>query len=162
MRFGYRSEGKDTEEVFAHTRGNGFGAEVKRRILLGTFALSSGYYDAYYGRAQRVRAAIRKEIETTFEKIDVLLTPTTPTVAFPLGEKVDDPVAMYSNDILTVTANLAGIPALSLPCGRSNEGLPIGLQLMAPRFGEEKLFRVANAYENETAPPISWPSEPSA
>jgi aspartyl-tRNA(Asn)/glutamyl-tRNA(Gln) amidotransferase subunit A len=135
---------------------------VKRRILLGTFALSSGYYDAYYGRAQRVRAAIRKEIETAFEKIDVLLTPTTPTVAFPLGDKVDDPLAMYMNDILTVTANLAGIPALSLPCGRSNEGLPIGLQLMAPRFGEDALFRVAGAYENETAPPFAWPSEPVA
>ena len=162
MRFGFRSDGQDTDEVFARTRGDGFGAEVKRRILLGTYALSSGYYDAYYGRAQRVRAAIRKEIEDTFQTIDVLLTPTTPTVAFPLGDKVDDPVAMYMNDILTVTANLAGIPALSLPCGRSNEGLPIGLQLMAPRFGEEKLFRVAAAYENETAPPLSWPSEPAA
>jgi aspartyl-tRNA(Asn)/glutamyl-tRNA(Gln) amidotransferase subunit A len=162
MRFGHRSEGTDSEEVFAHTRGEGFGAEVKRRILLGTFALSSGYYDAYYGRAQKVRAAIRKEMETSFQDFDVLLTPTTPTVAFALGDKVDDPLSMYMNDILTVTANLAGIPAISLPCGRSNEGLPIGLQLMAPRFGEEKLFRVAAAYENETAPPHTWPSEPAA
>jgi len=162
MRYGFRADGADSEQVFAHTRGEGFGAEVKRRILLGTFALSSGYYDAYYGRAQKVRAAIRQEIETTFEKVDVLLTPTTPTVAFPLGDKVDDPLEMYMNDVLTVTANLAGIPAISLPCGRSNEGLPIGLQLMAPRFGEDKLFRVAGAYENETAPPFAWPSEPTA
>ncbi|MHC4939560.1 MAG: Asp-tRNA(Asn)/Glu-tRNA(Gln) amidotransferase subunit GatA [Planctomycetota bacterium] len=162
MRYGHRGEGTDTEEVFAHTRGEGFGAEVKRRILLGTFALSSGYYDAYYGQAQRVRAAIRHELENSFQDFDVLLTPTTPTVAFALGDKVDDPLEMYMNDILTVTANLAGTPAISLPCGRSKDGLPIGLQLMAPRFGESKLLRVASAYENETAPPLAWPSEPAA
>jgi len=162
MRYGYRADGADSEEVFARTRGDGFGAEVKRRILLGTFALSSGYHDEYYGRAQKVRAAIRKQIEEAFEKVDLLLTPTTPTVAFPLGEKIDDPLSMYMNDVLTVTANLAGIPALSLPCGRSKEGLPIGLQLMAPRFEEAKLLRVAQAYESETAPPFAWPSEPAA
>jgi len=160
MRYGERSA--ETDNVFASTRGEYFGTEVKRRILLGTFSLSSGYYDAYYGRAQKVRAAIRQEIETAFQDIDILLTPTTPTVAFPLGEKVDDPLAMYMNDILTVSANLAGTPAISLPCGRAGNGMPIGLQLMAPRFGEEKLLRVARAYENEAAPPYPWPPEPEA
>ncbi|MEM8886155.1 MAG: Asp-tRNA(Asn)/Glu-tRNA(Gln) amidotransferase subunit GatA, partial [Planctomycetota bacterium] len=161
MRFGQRADGEDTGEVFSNTRGDGFGAEVKRRILLGTFALSSGYYDAYYGRAQKVRAAIRHEVETAFEDFDLLLTPTTPTVAFPLGEKVDDPLAMYMNDVLTVTANLAGIPAISLPCGRGTDSMPIGLQLMGPRFGEDKLFKAARAYENEAAPPYPWPAEPT-
>ena len=160
MRFGERADGADSYEVFAGTRGEGFGKEVKRRILLGTFALSSGYYDAYYGRAQKVRAAIRHEMESAFEEVDVMLAPTTPTVAFRLGDKVDDPLAMYMNDTLTVAANLAGSPAISLPCGRNAEGMPIGLQLMAPRFGEAKLMRVARAYENEAAPPFPWPAEP--
>jgi len=160
MRYGERNA--EAENVFAATRGEFFGTEVKRRILLGTFALSSGYYDAYYGRAQKVRAAIRHEMEKAFEDVDVLLTPTTPSVAFPLGEKVDDPLAMYMNDILTVMANLAGTPAISLPCGRAEDGLPIGLQLTAARFGEDKLFRVAAAYENEAAPHYQWPPEPDA
>ncbi len=162
MRFGERGEGENCEQVFANTRGEGFGAEVKRRILLGTFALSSGYYDAYYGRAQKVRAAIRAELEATFRDVDLLLTPTTPSVAFELGAKIDDPLAMYMNDILTVAANLAGIPAISLPCGRSREGMPIGLQLMAPRFGEEDLFLVARAYESETSTPYLWPADPES
>jgi len=161
MRYGERAAA-EAENSFAATRGEFFGTEVKRRILLGTFSLSSGYYDAYYGRAQKVRAAIRHELETAFEDVDILLTPTTPTVAFPLGEKIDDPLAMYMNDILTVSANLAGTPAISLPCGRAADGMPIGLQLMAPRFGEDKLFRVARAYENEAAPPFPWPPEPEA
>ena len=160
MRYGERDEGETSEEVFAATRGEGFGAEVKRRILLGTFALSSGYYDEYYGRAQKVRAAIRHELETAFEEVDVMLAPTTPTVAFRLGDKIDDPLAMYMNDILTVAANLAGSPAISLPCGRGADGMPIGLQLMAPRFGEAKMMRVARAYENEAAPPFPWPADP--
>ncbi|MHC4953853.1 MAG: Asp-tRNA(Asn)/Glu-tRNA(Gln) amidotransferase subunit GatA [Planctomycetota bacterium] len=162
MRYGERVEGDDSEAVFAATRGDGFGTEVKRRILLGTFALSSGYYEAYYGRAQKVRAAIRHEMETVFEDVDILLTPTTPTVAFPIGEKIDDPLAMYMNDILTVTANLTGTPAISLPCGRGADDMPIGLQLMAPRFAEESLFHVASAYENEAAPPFPWPPEPNS
>jgi len=161
VRFTRRDEGESVTELYVATRGAGFGPEVKRRVLLGTFALSSGYYEAYYGKAQRVRAAMRVEFEQVAEQVDVLLAPTTPTVAFRLGEKSQDPLAMYMNDVLTVTANLCGIPAISLPCGRSSEGLPIGLQLMAPRFGEEALFRVARAYETEANRKFAFPPEPA-
>ena len=160
VRYGLRAPGDDVRAMFKATRGEGFGAEVKRRILLGTFALSSGYHDAYYGRAQKVRVAMRHELEQTFQNVDVLLTPMTPTVAFKLGDKVDDPLAMYLNDVYSVTANLCGIPAISLPCGRSSKGLPIGLQLMAPRFGESVLFRVARSYEATCGVEPFWPTEP--
>jgi aspartyl-tRNA(Asn)/glutamyl-tRNA(Gln) amidotransferase subunit A len=156
VRYGLRGEGASVEEMFSETRGEGFGREVKRRILLGTFALSSGYYEAYYGRAQKVRAAMRHEMEACFEEVDLLATATTPTAAFALGEKTEDPVAMYLSDVLTVTANLCGVPALSLPCGRTAEGLPVGLHLTAPRFGEARLFGAARAAE-ALLPPYSWP-----
>jgi aspartyl-tRNA(Asn)/glutamyl-tRNA(Gln) amidotransferase subunit A len=159
VRYGLRGEGTTVEEMFALTRGEGFGPEVKRRILLGTFALSSGYYEAYYGRAQKVRAAMRHEMEECFKKVDLLATATTPTAAFALGEKADDPLAMYLSDVLTVTANLCGVPALSLPCGRTAAGLPAGLQLTAPRFGESNLFRAARAAE-ALLPAFAWPPEP--
>jgi aspartyl-tRNA(Asn)/glutamyl-tRNA(Gln) amidotransferase subunit A len=136
-------------------------ATVKRRIILGTFALSSGYYDAYYGRAQRVRATMRAELERSFESVDLMLTPTTPTPAFRIGDKTEDPLAMYLNDVLTVTANLCGNPALSMPCGRSGDGLPIGLQLMAPRFGEVALLGAARACEEAIGNPFAWPPEGS-
>jgi aspartyl-tRNA(Asn)/glutamyl-tRNA(Gln) amidotransferase subunit A len=162
VRYGARSESNSVDGMFAATRGAGFGREVKRRILLGTFALSSGYYEAYYGRAQKVRAAMRAELEAVFREVDLLLTPTTPTPAFRLGEKIEDPLAMYLSDVLTVTANLCGVPALSLPCGRSGDGLPIGLQLMAPRFGEARLLGAARAYEALAPHAAGWPPEPMA
>jgi len=162
VRYGLRGNAADVRGMFEETRGEGFGAEVKRRILLGTFALSSGYYDAYYGQAQKVRAALRLELDKIFETVDVLLTPTTPSVAFKLGEKLDDPLAMYLNDVYAVTANLTGVTAISLPCGRSNNGLPIGLQLMAPRFQEARLLSVARAYEAESKQGHQWPSDPTA
>ena len=164
VRYGLRAddETSSVDEMLASTRGEGFGREVKRRILLGTFSLSSGYYDAYYGRAQRVRAAMRREMDEVFERVDLLLTPTTPTAAFGLGEKLEDPLAMYLSDVLTVSANLCGVPALSMPCGRTPDGLPIGLQLMAPRFGEETLFRAARAYESLAQAGSIWPPERAA
>jgi len=162
VRYGLRADGESLEAMFARSRGRGFGAEVKRRILLGTFALSSGYYDAYYGKAQKVRAKMRLEMEAVFGRVEVLLTPTSPTVAFPLGEKTGDPLAMYLNDVYAVTANLCGVPAISLPCGRSREGLPVGLQLLAGRFREDALFRVARAYERASGHAHAWPAEPGA
>ncbi|MBE3589631.1 MAG: Asp-tRNA(Asn)/Glu-tRNA(Gln) amidotransferase subunit GatA [Firmicutes bacterium] len=149
VRYGLRVPGADIVEMFERTRGRGFGPEVRRRIMLGTFALSAGYYDAYYRRAQQVRARIRREFEEAFERFDLLASPTSPTVAFPLGERTADPLAMYASDICTVTANLAGIPAISLPCGFEG-GLPAGLQLMAPPFQEERLLAAAAAYERAT------------
>jgi aspartyl-tRNA(Asn)/glutamyl-tRNA(Gln) amidotransferase subunit A len=160
VRYGLRAEGDTVEEMFSGTRGEGFGPEVKRRILLGTFALSSGYYEAYYGRAQKVRAAMRHELERCFADVDLLVSPTTPTPAFALGEKADDPLAMYLSDVLTVLANLCGVPALSLPCGRTPDGLPVGLQLTAPRFGEAVLFRAARAAEALLPDARAWPPEP--
>jgi aspartyl-tRNA(Asn)/glutamyl-tRNA(Gln) amidotransferase subunit A len=159
VRYGLRGAGDTVEEMFAGSRGEGFGAEVKRRILLGTFALSSGYHEAYYGRAQRVRAAMRAEVEALLGRVDVLLTPTTPTTAFRIGEKASDPLSMYLSDVLTVTANLCGVPAISLPCGVSRDGLPIGLQLMAARFAEPLLLRVARAYEEASGVRAPWPPE---
>jgi aspartyl-tRNA(Asn)/glutamyl-tRNA(Gln) amidotransferase subunit A len=124
----------------------GFGDEPKRRIMIGTYALSSGYYDAYYATAQKVRTVIRREHDELFERFDVLVSPTSPTVAFPLGAKVDDPLAMYMNDLLTIPSCMAGLPGLSIPCGLS-EGLPVGLQLVGPQFAENTLFRVGHALE---------------
>jgi aspartyl-tRNA(Asn)/glutamyl-tRNA(Gln) amidotransferase subunit A len=131
------------------TRGAGFGPEVKRRIMLGTYALSAGYYDAYYGQAQKVRTLIIRDYEQAFAAYDVLVSPTSPTTAFRIGEKVDDPMAMYLNDIFTIPANLAGVPAISVPCGLDSAGLPIGLQLTAPALGEHALLRAAAALERE-------------
>jgi len=148
MRYGLRVEqGASAEEVMAATREAGFGPEVKRRIILGTYALSSGYYDAYYGQAQKVRTLIARDFAAAFEHADVLVSPTAPTTAFPIGEKVDDPLAMYLNDIASIPTNLAGTAALSVPAGLAEDGLPVGLQLMAPALGEAVLYRVAAAYE---------------
>lgn len=147
MRYGLRVDtGASAEEVMAATREAGFGPEVKRRIILGTYALSSGYYDAYYGQAQKVRTLISRDFAAAFAKADVLVSPTAPTVAFPLGDKVDDPLAMYLNDLATIPTNLAGIAGMSVPCGLSG-GLPVGLQMMSPALGETAMYRVAAAYE---------------
>ncbi|MBX7221662.1 MAG: Asp-tRNA(Asn)/Glu-tRNA(Gln) amidotransferase subunit GatA [Blastocatellia bacterium] len=148
VRFGFRVEGAKTlHEMYQKTRDLGFGTEVKRRIMLGTYTLSSGYYDAYYLKAQKVRTLLRRDFERAFESCDVLLTPTAPTPAFKLGEKTDDPLQMYLSDIYTVTLNMAGVPGLSVPCGLSTEGLPIGMQLIAPHFAESRLLNTAFAYE---------------
>jgi len=133
--------------MYRKTRDEGFGPEVKRRIMLGTYVLSAGYYDAYYLKAQKVRTLLRQDFLKAFETCDAVLTPTTPTPAFLSGEKVDDPLAMYLNDIFTVTANLAGVPGISVPCGLSSNGLPIGLQLMGPYWSEARLLRLAHAYQ---------------
>ncbi len=151
MRFGLRvepSEGPVTaERVMAATRGQGFGDEVKRRIILGTYALSAGYYDAYYGSAQKVRTLIQRDFSAAFAQADVLVSPTAPTTAFKLGEKLDDPLAMYLNDVATIPANLAGVPGLSLPAGLSDDGLPVGFQVLAPAKADDRLYRVGAALE---------------
>jgi len=143
-RYGYRSKYSDTlEEMYVNSRTEGFGAEVKRRIMLGTYVLSSGYYDAYYRKAQKVRRLIKEDFDKSFSNVDIILTPTTPTVAFKLGEKSNDPLQMYLSDIYTTSANLAGIPGLNVPIGKNENGLPIGLQILADHFQEEKLFSFA-------------------
>ncbi len=148
VRYGYRTEdARSLSDLYRRTRDEGFGAEVKRRIMLGTFALSSGYYDAYYEKAQRVRAMLANDFAEAFQKCDVIATPTAPTPAFKIGEKSDDPLAMYLGDIYTVTINLAGVPAISIPCGASAAGLPIGLQLIGNHFDEARLLNAAFAYE---------------
>ncbi len=148
VRYGVRAEeSSELRAMYRRTREQGFGAEVKRRIMLGTYVLSSGYYDAYYLKAQRVRALIEEDFARAFAACDAIVTPTTPTTAFRLGEKTDDPLAMYLNDIYTVTANLAGVPAVSVPCGLSAEGLPVGMQLVGPHWSEAALLRLADAYE---------------
>lgn len=147
VRYGYRAEADDLEQMYRKTRAEGFGEEVKRRIMLGTYVLSAGYYDKYYGRAQKIRTLIRRDFESAFDEVDALITPTTPTTAYKLGEKTDDPLQMYLEDIFTVSANLAGLPAMSLPCGTDTDGLPIGLQILAPAFDEETLFQVGSSWE---------------
>ena len=148
VRYGFRAEdAQSLREIYRRTRDEGFGAEVKRRIMLGTYVLSSGYYEAYYRKAQQVRALIKEDFRRAFGRCDVIATPTSPTVAFRLGEKTDDPLSMYLNDIYTCTANLAGIPGVSLPCGLSAEGLPVGLQLLGPHWSEATLLRLTHAYE---------------
>ncbi len=149
VRYGVRVEGRDLVETYRRTRGEGFGPEVKRRMILGTYALSAGYYDAYYVKAQKVRTLIKAEFDRAFERCDVIVTPTSPTVAFKIGQKVDDPLAMYLNDVFTLPGNIAGLPGMSIPCGLS-EGLPVGLQIMANSFQEATMFRVAAAYERAT------------
>lgn len=148
VRYGARVEGHDFWELYSRTRGAGFGGEVKRRVILGTYVLSSGYYDAYYLRAQKARTLIRKDFLDAFEKVDAIITPTTPTAAFQIGAKSDDPLQMYLSDIFTISCNLAGICGISVPCGfTKNPKLPIGLQLLGKPFGEEMLLRLAHAYE---------------
>jgi aspartyl-tRNA(Asn)/glutamyl-tRNA(Gln) amidotransferase subunit A len=151
VKYGFRAKGnRDLLEMYRETRFEGFGPEVKRRIMLGTYALSAGYYEAYYRKASQVRTLIREDFQKAFSQCDVLLTPTAPTPAFKLGEKVDDPLQMYLSDIFTIPCNLAGLPGLSLPCGFSRQGLPLGLQILANHFQEEKIFRVAYTYEQNT------------
>jgi aspartyl-tRNA(Asn)/glutamyl-tRNA(Gln) amidotransferase subunit A len=150
MRFGLRVVPEDhptAENVMKATRGAGFGDEVKRRILLGTYALSAGYYDAYYGSAQKVRTLVQRDFAAAFEQVDVLASPTAPTVAFRIGEKIDDPTAMYMNDIATIPANLAGTPGISLPSGLAEDGLPAGIQFLAPARADERLYQVGGALE---------------
>jgi aspartyl-tRNA(Asn)/glutamyl-tRNA(Gln) amidotransferase subunit A len=151
VRYGARVDGGDPIEMYGRTRGSGFGPEVKRRIILGTYVLSSGYYDAYYLRAQKVRTLIRKDFLNAFEKVDAIVTPTTPTAAFKAGEKSDDPLQMYLSDIFTISCNLAGICGISIPCGfTKSPKLPIGLQLLGKPFGEETILKIAHAYEQST------------
>jgi aspartyl-tRNA(Asn)/glutamyl-tRNA(Gln) amidotransferase subunit A len=147
VRFGLRAKADSLLEQYEKTRALGFGAEVKRRIMLGTYALSAGYYDAYYLRAQKVRALIRRDFDRAFAEVDAVLSPTSPTAAFKLGEKIEDPLAMYLNDVYTVPANLAGLPGLSAPCGFTAAGLPIGLQLIGKPWDEATLFKLARAHE---------------
>lgn len=151
VKYGYRArESKDLLAMYMKTRQEGFGAEVKRRIMLGTYALSAGYYDAYYLKALKVRTLIRKDFEEAFKRCEVILTPTAPTPAFRLGEKTADPLTMYLSDIFTISCNLAGIPGISIPCGLTQDGLPIGLQLLGKPFDEATLLQMAYAYEQAT------------
>ncbi len=149
VRYGLRVEGRDLGETYTRTRGQGFGPEVKRRLILGTYALSAGYRDAYYVKAQKVRTIIKQEYERVFAKVDALITPTSPSVAFPIGAKVNDPLSMYLNDVYTLPINIAGLPGISIPCGLS-DGLPVGLQVVANYYQEATMFRVAAAYEGAT------------
>lgn len=148
VRYTSRSEAADAVDLYFQSRGDGFGAEVKRRIILGSYVLSSGYYDAYYKRAQQVRTLIRDDFLKAFQQVDAILTPTTPSPAFRIGEKIDDPLAMYLADIFTISVNLAGLPGLSMPCGLTRGGLPVGFQLIGQPFGEGDLLRIAHAYES--------------
>lgn len=151
VRFGLRVEGNNNlRDMYKKTRGQGFGAEVKRRIMLGTYALSSGYYDAYYLRAQKVRSLITRDFREAFKKVDAIVTPTSPSPAFCIGERIEDPLAMYLSDIYTVTGDLAGVPAISIPCGLTPQGLPIGLQIFAPPFSEGRILQLARAFELES------------
>ena len=148
VRYGFRAEETaELRQMYRKTRDEGFGPEVKRRIMLGTYVLSAGYYDAYYRKAQQVRALLKQDFARAFDSCDAIITPTAPTPAFRLGEKVDDPLSMYLNDVYTVTANLAGVPGINVPCGLSSENLPIGFQLLGPYWSESTLFRFAHAYE---------------
>ena len=159
VRYGLRESGDNLIEMYENTRAAGFGDEVKRRILIGTYVLSAGYYDAYYLKAQKVRTLIARDFEAAYEQVDAILTPTTPTAAFVTGEKSDDPIAMYLNDIFTVPAPLAGIPGISVPAGLSSEGLPLGLQILGKAFDEETVLKVAGVVEEAaqfTAKPTAW------
>jgi aspartyl-tRNA(Asn)/glutamyl-tRNA(Gln) amidotransferase subunit A len=150
VRFGHRCEQpRDLMDLYKRSRGEGFGAEVKRRIMTGTYVLSAGYYDAYYLKAQKVRQLISADFARAFKEVDVLIGPTTPTTAFAIGSKTSDPITMYLNDIYTIGANLAGLPGMSIPCGFV-QGLPVGLQIVSPQFGEERMLNVAHVYQRET------------
>ncbi|MCK5269509.1 MAG: Asp-tRNA(Asn)/Glu-tRNA(Gln) amidotransferase GatCAB subunit A, partial [Sedimentisphaerales bacterium] len=151
VHYGHRTENpQDYIDVYNSSRAEGFGNEVKLRIMLGTYALSSGYYDAYYLKALKVRNLIRQDFTKAFEQVDCLMCPTVPEAAFKIGEKIDDPLKMYLSDIYTIAVNLAGIPGISIPCGFNSETLPIGLQIMTPAFTEDKLLRIARMFEKET------------
>ncbi len=160
VRFGLRVPGKDITSMYENTRAAGFGREVQRRILIGTYVLSAGYYDAYYIKAQKLRTLIARDFDEAYKKCDVLLTPTAPGPAFGIGEKSDDPIAMYLNDVFTVTVNLAGLPGISVPAGMSSDGLPLGLQLIGKAFDEATLFRVGEVIEKAAGatpqPPAWW------
>jgi aspartyl-tRNA(Asn)/glutamyl-tRNA(Gln) amidotransferase subunit A len=162
VRYGHRADAvRDVVELNMRTRGEGFGEEVKRRIMIGTYALSAGYYEAYYGQAQKVRTLVIRDFAQAFERHDVLLAPTSPTTAFRLGEKTQDPLAMYLNDVFTIPANLAGNPAISVPCGLDDQGLPVGLQLMGKHLDEATVLRAAYAFEQDLGqrfvPPVAAP-----
>ena len=151
IRYGYRANNySNLRELFVNSRTEGFGAEVKRRIILGTYVLSSGYYDAYYKKAQQVRTLIKNEFNKVFEKYDILIIPTSPVTAFGIGEKSDNPLEMYMADICTVPINVAGVPAISIPCGVDKEGLPIGMQIIGKHFSEETILNAAYTYEQKT------------
>ena len=150
VKYGFREPGKDLLEMYMNTRAGGFGAEVKRRIILGTYALSSGYYDAYYKKAQQVRTLIKRDFEDAFRTVDIIVTPTSPTAAFRAGEKADDPLQMYLSDIFTISVNLAGMPGISVPCGFTPDNLPVGMQLIGRHFDEATILKVAYAYEQST------------
>jgi aspartyl-tRNA(Asn)/glutamyl-tRNA(Gln) amidotransferase subunit A len=153
VRYGYRkdeNQAPDITSMYCKTRAEGFGPEVKRRIMLGTFCLSSGYYEAYYGKAQKTRQRLRTEFNQAWKEVDVLICPTSPTTAFKIGEKANDPVSMYLSDIATIPVNLVGIPGISVPSGFDQQGLPIGLQILGPHLSENKILRVARAFERET------------
>jgi aspartyl-tRNA(Asn)/glutamyl-tRNA(Gln) amidotransferase subunit A len=150
VQYGYRAPSNSLIDMYKKTRSEGFGEEAKRRIILGTFALSHGYYDAYYLRALKVRTLIKNDFDAVFKDFDCVVAPTSPSAAFKIGERVEDPLKMYLSDIYTISVNLAGIPAISIPCGFTREGLPVGLQIMARPFNEEMLFRVAHAFEQNT------------
>lgn len=150
VKYGLRVQGKDLLEMYMKTRSRGFGTEVKRRIMLGTYSLSAGYYEAYYKKAQQVRTLIKNDFEKAFEKVDFIVTPTAPSPAFKIGEKIDDPLQMYLSDIFTISVNLAGVPAISIPCGFSEKGLPVGLQIIGKPFDEAGILQLAYAYEQLT------------
>ncbi len=152
VRYGLRTEGRDVVEMNSRTRADGFGDEVKRRVMLGTYALSAGYYDAYYGKAQKVRTLVIREFDQAYQRFDVILSPTSPTTAFKIGDRVDDPIAMYLADLFTIPTNLAGAAGISLPCGLADDGLPVGLQLMGPPMSEALLFKAAHAFEQDLGP----------
>ena len=159
MRYGLRVEGKDLAETYERTRTEGFGDEVRRRIMIGTYVLSAGYYDAYYLRAQKVRTRIVQDFENAWEKCDAILTPTAPSAAFAVGRKVNDPITMYLNDIFTVTTNLAGLPGISVPAGLDKNGLPLGLQIIGRAMDEATVFKAAAALEDAagfSAKPEMW------
>jgi aspartyl-tRNA(Asn)/glutamyl-tRNA(Gln) amidotransferase subunit A len=158
VKYGFRAEGKDLVEMYMNTRAQGFGAEVKRRIMLGTYALSAGYYDAYYKKGQQVRTLIKQDFDNAFKNVDVIVTPTSPTPAFKIGEKATDPLQMYLSDIFTISVNLAGVPAISIPCGFTKNNLPIGLQIIGKPFDEESILRAAYAYEQSTEWRLRRPS----
>ena len=150
VRYGMRVDGDDLIDMYMRTREEGFGDEVKRRIILGTYSLSSGYYDAYYKKAQQARTLIKQDFEKAFEEVDVIVTPTAPTPAFKTGEKMEDPLQMYLTDIFTISVNLAGVPGISVPCGFTSANLPVGLQIIGKHFDEETILKAAHAYEQST------------
>ena len=148
VKYGHRAKGKNLTEMYENTRSEGFGDEVKRRIMIGTYVLSSGYYDAYYLKAQKVRQLIKKDFENAFKNVDAVLTPSTPSSAFKVGEKKDDPISMYLNDVFTVPINLAGLPAISVPAGHDKDKLPLGLQLIGKAFDEQTILNLSLAIQN--------------